>query len=165
MRNLVLPLVLLCGACSSTPQVTSLTTSSSGVAVTSTPATPSAPTDPLGKLAAFTLTDLKAASADAHAQTPPDQTAYQCYDYLIALIPTIQLPGGTQTVGAVMAFQRGRDINNGIGASSGMLKSLNLACAPLVIDTQTTLNKLVAVAGGSAALGGAIVPIPVMPVE
>lgn len=129
--------------------------------ITLTAAAPATPTDPLGKLAAFTLVDLKAASVDAHAQTPPDQTAFQCYDYLIAVIPTIQLPGGLPTVGAVLAFQRGRDLANGLNASQGALKSLNLACAPLVIDAQTTLNKLLAVGGGTVA--GASVGLPLLP--
>jgi Prokaryotic membrane lipoprotein lipid attachment site len=153
--------------CSSTSSTPSLTISSAGITTSSTPlpgasaAGPSGPTDPLAQLAAFTLADLQAADADAKAQTPPDVTASQCYDFLIAVIPTIQLPNGAQTVGAVMAFQRLRDINNGIGASGGIMKSLNLACAPLVIDTQTTVNRLVAIGGGVAA--GASVGLPLLP--
>ena len=108
------------------------------VTATATPMT----NDPLAKLAAFTLADLQAADADAKAQMPPDVTASQCYDYLIAVIPTIKLPGFNPTVGAVLAFQRGRDLANGVTLANGQLKSLNLACAALVIDTQTTINRL-----------------------
>ena len=118
--------------------------------------------DPLAQLAAFTLADLQSADADAKAQNPPDVTASQCYDYLLAVIPTIKLPG-LNTVGAILAFQRGRDLANGLNASQGRLKSLNLACAPLVIDAQTTLNKLIAVGGGTAV--SASVGLPLLPLQ
>lgn len=109
-------------------------------------------------LAQFTVADLAAASTDAKAQTPPDVTAAQCYDFLAAFIPTIQLPGSGQTVGAILAFQKGRDLVNGAGNVNGQLKSLNLACAPLVIDTQTTINKLLLIGAGIGATGGAAAP-------
>jgi hypothetical protein len=114
--------------------------------------------NPLTQLANFTVADLKAASVDAKAQTPPDVTAYQCYDFLVGLIPTIQAPGSNQTVGAVLAFQKLRDLNTGAVNSSGALKSLNLACAPLVIDTQTTINKLLLLSAGGAATAGSLGP-------
>lgn len=129
------------------------------------PPSPGPNPNPIQSLAAFTLADLQAASADAHAQNPPDQTAYQCYDFLIAVIPTIQIPGGNKNVGAVLLFQQGRDLANGVTAANGALKNLNLACAPLVIDTQTTLNKLLLLGAGAAATGGAVAPIvgPLIP--
>lgn len=118
------------------------------------------PTDPLAKLAAFTVADLQAASADAKAQTPADVTASQCYDFLAATIPTIKLPNGqTQTVGAFAAFQKLRDLHNGTLNPKGILTSLNLACAPLVIDTQTVINKLLLMGAGTAATGGTLGPI------
>lgn len=114
-------------------------------------------TNPLAQLSAFTLADLQAASADAHASN--DQTAYQCYDYLIGVIPTLPSFTPGSTVGAVLAFQKLRDLNNGLASQGGALKSLNLACAPLVIDTQTTINKLLLIGAGGAATGGAIAPL------
>lgn len=157
-------LALALGACTATATSPS---GSSSVAVTTAPNGPApaittvpAPTDPVSQIKAFTLADLQAASADAHAQpTQPgcpsgDCTAYQCYDFLIATLPT--LPGfqPQQTLGVAITFQKLRDLNNGLGGASGALQSLNRACAPLVIDTQTTLNRLGLIAGGAAATGG-----------
>jgi hypothetical protein len=138
-----IPIILALGlaACAGTATV-----STGGPAPVSTPAVQS--------LAQFTIADLMAASADAKAQTPPDITASQCYDFLIAFLPTIQLPGSGQTVGAILVFQKGRDLINGATGINGQLKSLNLACAPLVIDTQTTINKLLLLGGGAVATGG-----------
>lgn len=150
-RILILSAVLVLGACASQPAQVSLQNPvvvTPSIAAATTPS-PASSNDPLAQLAAFTLADLQSADADAKAQNPPDVTASQCYDYLIAVIPTIKLPG-LNTVGAILAFQRGRDLANGLNASQGRLKSLNLACAPLVIDAQTTLNRLIAVGGGAA---------------
>lgn len=163
MRYLAVAAVALLAACSSNNAPApgaSVTISSAGVSTTpSAPATPAAPTDPLAKLAAFTLSDLVAADTDAKAQTPPDTTASQCYDFLIALIPTIQPPSGVTQVGAILAFQRLRDLKAGVTSSNGTLKSLNLACAPLVVDTQTTINLLVGAAGGTAAAATVGLPL------
>ena len=154
---------LLCASCSSTPSGSSITVSASGV--TTAPAPPPPPTDPLAKLAAFSITDLQSATADAKAQTPPDTTASQCWDFLIVTIPKLQsqFPQfGTLTPGAFTLFQKARDLQNGLtnptGSGAG-LKSLNLACAPLVIDTQTVINKLLLMAAGTAAGGGAASPL------
>jgi hypothetical protein len=118
------------------------------------------PTPPNAQgLAAFTVADLQAASADAKAQVPPDITAAQCYDFLAQVVPTIAGPASGQTVGAFVAFQHARDLANGATAINGTLKSLNLACAPLVIDTQTTINKLIILGAGIGATGGALAPV------
>jgi hypothetical protein len=108
------------------------------------------------------LADLQAANADALAQTPPDTTSSQCYAFLINVIPTLPNFSASKPVGAIMAFQKLRDLKNGATNSSGVLKSLNLACAPLVIDVQTTVNLLAVQLGGAAA--GASVGIPALPV-
>lgn len=108
-------------------------------------------------LANFTLADLKTASLDAHAHG--DQTAYQCYDYLIVTVPTITPATPTGTVGAVVLFQQGRDLANGINPNSGVMSGLNLACAPLVISTQTVINQLVATMGGVAAAAVIVSPV------
>jgi len=149
----ILAVALALGACSSAPQVTIQPP------VAATQAAVPAPSDPLAQLRAFTLADLTAASADAKAQTPPDITASQCYDFLAKNLPTLPSFAPGQTVGAVMAFQKLRDLQNGVTSQNGFLKSLNLACAPLVIDTQTVINKLALIGAGSAATAGAATPL------
>ena len=153
----ILAVSLALGACSSAPQVTVQPPVVVTAAATQ-PAAP-APSDPLAQLRAFTLADLTAASADAKAQTPPDITASQCYDFLAKNLPTLPSFAPGQTVGAVMAFQKLRDLQNGATSQNGFLKSLNLACAPLVIDTQTVINKLALIGAGSAATAGAATPL------
>ena len=115
--------------------------------------------DPFAAIKTFTLTDLKAASADAHAQSPPDQTAYQCYDFLISWLPTLPSYQPGQAIGAITVFQKGRDLVGGASATQGALTKLNLACAPLVISVQTTLTNLGLMAAGTAATGGALAPL------
>ncbi len=123
------------------------------------PAAPQGPSDPIGQLAAFTVSDLQAASADAKAQTPPDTTASQCYDFLAGVIPTLQPPTpGNIKLGAFIAFQKARDLANGTTSNSGFLKQLNIACAPLVFDANLTLARLGLVSAGTAATGGALAP-------
>jgi peptidoglycan hydrolase-like protein with peptidoglycan-binding domain len=157
-RLSILATILLLGACASQPAQVSV---QSPVVVTSgTPAATPAQSQ-LAKLQAFTLADLQAANADALAQSPPDVTSSQCYTYLIAFLPTIQGASGTKTVGAIMAFQKARDLVNGVQGSGASLKKLNLACAPLVIDVQTTVNQLALQLGGAAA--GASVGLPTLP--
>lgn len=117
-----------------------------------------APQTGLQQLASFTIADLQEASADAKAQTPPDVTASQCYDFLLTVLPSIQTGGAPATVGAFFAFQKARDIATGVTSSSGVLKSLNLACAPLVIDTQVTVNNLALLGAGNLAIKGIIAP-------
>lgn len=125
------------------------------VAVAPAAAEPSA----VEKLSAFTVADLQAASLDAKAQNPPDVTAYQCYDFLAALVPTLKGPGPGDTVGVFVALQKARDLANGVTSSTGALKNLNLACAPLVIDTQTVVNRLLLVGAGTASAKAALGPL------
>ena len=147
--------VSLLAACSSAPKLTLPVPIAPAAAAT--PAPSPTPSDPLTGLKQFTLSDLTAASADAHSNN--DQTAYQCYDYLIKVLPTLPSFTPGSTVGAVLAFQKVRDLQNGLVSVNGQLKQLNLACAPLVNDVTITLTKLGLIAGGSIATGGAIAPI------
>jgi hypothetical protein len=109
----------------------------------------------------FTLTDLQAALADAQGQTPPDTIAATCYQALITLVgnPVANpLPSGP---GAFQLFQKGRDIKNMIAnlqAQNGPLSALNVACAPLIVDLNTTLIRL-GIMGGAVA-GGAVIGLP-----
>jgi len=155
-RIVVLAFAVALSACASQVKVQPpVTLTPTATTTTSTAST--APTDPLAQLKAFTLTDLQAASTDAHTNNDP--TAAQCYDFLIKTLPTLPSFTPGTTVGAFVAFQKLRDLNNGVQSQTGTLKSLNLACAPLVIDTQTVINKLLLIGAGAAATGGAIEPI------
>jgi hypothetical protein len=106
----------------------------------------------------FTLTDLQAALADAQAQNPPDTVAATCYQALITLVgspATNPLPAGP---GAFQLFQKARDLKNLVAAMqspNGPLTGLNVACAPLIMDSQTTLIKLGVIGG---AVAGSLVP-------
>jgi hypothetical protein len=120
--------------------------------------------NPLVVLRQFTVADLQTALADAQAQTPPDTVAVTCYT---ALIPFVQsqmqnpLPTGA---GVFQALQKARDAKAylaNIQSPTGPLAGLNIACAPLVLDVQSTLVTLgVAVgvianpAGAAATLSG-----------
>ncbi len=143
-------LSLLCAACAGQP-ATVAGPGTSAVSVASA-------SNPLRTLADFTVADLQAASIDAKAQTPPDTAASQCYDYLASVVPTLKAPAADQP-GAFLAFQKARDLANGVTASDGLLKTLNLACAPLVIDTQTVVSRLLAVGAGVAAARAAAAPL------
>ena len=154
--TLAVALALALAACQSAPPATS--TAAPGSAVTSPlPGASAAAPSALAGFAAFTVADLQAASADAHAANDPAHS-WTCWDYLAANLPTLQLPSGQQTVGAFLAFQKARDLANGAVSSNGLLAGLNLACAPVVIDTQTTVNKLLLLGAGVASTGGALAP-------
>ena len=128
------------------------------------PSVTQAQQNPLIVVRQFTIADLQAALADAQAQTPPDTVAVNCYT---ALIPFVQsqaqnpLPAGA---GVFQALQKARDAKAylaNIQSPTGPLASLNIACAPLVLDVQNTLVTLgVSVgvianpAGAAATVGG-----------
>ena len=152
MRSLILcgvAALALAGCVGSAPQPVGTTTPLPGASA----AAPS----PLAGFASFTVADLQAASADAHAANDPAHS-WTCWDYLAANLPTLQLPAGQQTVGAFLAFQKARDLANGAVSPNGLLAGVNLACAATVIDTQTTVNKLMLLGAGTAATGGALAP-------
>lgn len=117
------------------------------------------PADPLAQLAAFTVADLTAADSDA--VTNGDAIAHACYPALIAFVQG-QAGNASLTVkGAISAFQRARDLANGVQA--GLPVALRLGCSALVLDTQELVAKLAALGVGSAATAGAILPVPVLP--
>jgi hypothetical protein len=89
----------------------------------------------------LTIADLQAADTDAKAHS--DAVASMCYE---ALIPIVQsqapiLPDSPPK-GVVTAFQAARDVVNGVQAAPGVLKGLNVPCAPLVLDAEHTLIQL-----------------------
>ena len=145
---LVPALVLALAACAQAP----IAPSAGGSPPTST--------DPLASLKSFTVADLQSALSDAQAQTPPDQTAANCYQALIPLVQSQSTNPLPSTAGAFSAFQKARDVGSLVQA--GIPAGLNIACAPLVLDTQQTLAKLGIIAAGGAVAAGGIIPI-VMP--
>lgn len=128
--------------------------------------TTTAQKNPLLVLQTFTITDLQNALADAQAQTPPDTVAATCYQ---ALIPLVQNANGAKglipkSLGAVQVLQKARDAKQflaTLNSPTGPLAGLNVACAPLVLDVQTTLIQLGIISGavvGTAATGGLTLP-------
>ena len=119
--------------------------------------------DPLGQIAGFAVTDLQAAEAEATAQN--DAIAKPCYPALVAFVQSLQaqagtLTGGTSVKGGFSGFQAARGLRLTVeaGAASG-LKSLvpdylKLGCSALVLDEQTFLVKLAALAGAGAVTAG-----------
>lgn len=123
--------------------------------------------NPLTLLQKFSVDDLNAALADAKSQTPPDDTAIQCYT---ALIPIVQsnianpLPAGP---GMFQLAQKVRDfkaLTANLQSPTGPLASLNRACAAWVLDGVNTFLGLGAqlgiVAGSGGVLGGLPFPLP-----
>jgi hypothetical protein len=125
-----------------------------------------AKTNPVLAIQTFTVADLQAALTDAQAQTPPDATAAACYS---ALIPIVQsgvanpLPKG---LGAFQALQKARDFKAmlaNLQSPNGPLAALNTACAPLIVDTQTTLIQLGIIGGGVVATAPLALPLLALP--
>lgn len=117
----------------------------SAVTVSAKPTVTQVQQNPLIVVRQFTVADLQAALADAQSQSPPDTVAANCY---AALIPFVQsqaqnpLPAGA---GVFQALQKARDAKAylaNIQSPTGPLASLNIACAPLVLDVQNTLVTL-----------------------
>jgi hypothetical protein len=114
--------------------------------------------NPLNFVQSFALSDLQAALADAQGQTPPDTLSITCYNALIPIVQSqVANPLPTQ-LGAFLAVQKARDLKNFIAnlqSPSGPLAGLNIACAPWLMDNQTTLIAI------GAAVGLVIKPFPI----
>jgi hypothetical protein len=110
----------------------------------------------------FTLSDLQAALADAQAQMPPDTVAATCWQELITIVQAGGFNPLPQGLGAFQAIQKVRDIKQflaNLQAPNGPLSTLNVACAPLVVDGQTTLIQLGIIGGAVAVTNGITLPI------
>lgn len=138
----------------------------SAVPASARPSVTQAQQNPLIVVRQFTVADLQAALADAQAQTPPDTVAVNCYT---ALIPFVQsqaqnpLPAGA---GVFQALQKARDAKAylaNIQSPTGPLASLNIACAPLVLDVQNTLVTLGVSVGVIANPAGAAAAVSGLP--
>jgi hypothetical protein len=120
--------------------------------------------NPIAVLQAFAVTDLQNALDDANAQTPPDQTSAQCYSALIPLVQQAQGIKGAipKSLGLFQVLQKTRDAKRllaSLQSPDGPLSKINLACAPLAMDTQNTLVQLGILSGAVAASGGLTLPI------
>lgn len=128
-----------------------------GVSVTTGGASGASATSAQTALQQFTVTDLQAALADATAHN--DTVAATCYT---ALIPAVQnLPSllpAARPKGGFSAFQAARDGINGLTGLPGQLKALNVPCAPLVLDAETTIVGLGAKVGLGVVGAGAALP-------
>jgi len=135
---------------------------------------PAAPTPKAGQLTAaqvqqnpilllqqFTASDLQAALTDANAQTPPDTTSAACYTALLAMVNSpINNPLPSQ-LGLFLALQKARDAEAflaNLQSPTGPLSALNVACAPLVMDVNTTLLALGVTTGLVVGTGGIAIP-------
>jgi hypothetical protein len=84
-----------------------------------------------------------------------DPLAALCYPTLLTIVQSAKfrniLP---EQAGAVLLFQKARDLQNNITALQANLKngSLNRNCAPVLVDSVATLNNLIAGFGIKAAL-------------
>lgn len=148
---------------------------------------PASSADPLGQIATFAVADLQAAEAEAVAQG--DAIAQPCYPALIQFVQSLQsqagsLTAGTSIKGGFSGFQAARGLRikvqaqvaGGLSLKSVVPDYLKLGCSALVLDEQTFLLRLAALAGGAAAtagvgpaalgvlpaIGGAL-PIPIAP--
>lgn len=99
--------------------------------------------NPFQILQNFTQTDLQAALADAAANNDP--VAVACYTALLGLVKNPNTnPLGVPS-GAFSALQKARDLKAlllNLQSPNGPLSNLNVACAPLILDAQTTLIQL-----------------------
>jgi hypothetical protein len=121
--------------------------------------------NPIAVLQALSVADLQAALDDAKAQTPPTTISINCWTALLALAqsPTVN-PLPTQP-GIFLAIQKALDAKQllaNIQSPNGPLASLNIACAPLVLDGENTLIQLGIIAGvvSGTAITGLPIPLP-----
>lgn len=115
--------------------------------------------NPAAILQAFAIGDLQNALADANGQTPPDTVAAACWQELINVVQSPAISLLPNQLGAFSAFQKARDLQNLVSAlqsNSGPLTALKVACAPVILDTQTFLMRLGVIGGTVAATGGLI---------
>ena len=120
--------------------------------------------NPLLLLQQFTASDLNAALADANAQTPPDTVSAQCYTALLMIVNNpINNPLPSQ-LGIFLALQKARDAQAFIAnlqSPTGPLSSLNIACAPLVMNVNATLLALGVTTG--LVVGTSGIALPALP--
>jgi hypothetical protein len=119
--------------------------------------------DPSQVIMTFSINDLQA--ADKIAKASGDTIASTCYEYLIPKVQALQAAEATSqaSVAGVASFA---EVSRGITVQLNNAKSgLNVACAPLAMDTMATALQLagqLTTASAAIATGGASL-IPVAP--
>lgn len=118
--------------------------------------------NPLALLQNFTVADLQAALKDA--QSNSDTAAVNCYTAILAVVQSgvaNPLPTAPGVFGALQKARDAKALLANLQSPTGPLSSLNIACAPLVLDAQTTLLAMGVTVGlvanpvgGAAALAG-----------
>ena len=115
--------------------------------------------DPTQQLENFVVTDLQA--ADKIAKANNDTVASTCYEYLIPKVQALQSASAMSTA-SVAGAASFAEVQRGVTVQINSVKSgLNVACAPLVLDTADTLSQLGLKIGGLAgtvASGGIALP-------
>lgn len=118
--------------------------------------------NPLVLIQQFTVNDLNNAIALANAQSPVDTSAVACWQALIpvvnaaATVGTPSASGNALQPGVATVIQDARDAQALIASlqsPTGPLAAVNNACAPIVVQLNTTLT-LLGVGGGVVAAGG-----------
>lgn len=123
--------------------------------------------DPLSLLRQFNASDLQAALDDANAQNPPDKTSAQCYSALLTIVNSPLSNPLPSQLGLFLALQKARDAQaflSNLQSPNGPLASLNIACAPLIMNVNATLLQLGVVTGLVVGTGGIAIPaLPALP--
>ena len=119
--------------------------------------------DPSQQIMTFSVADLQA--ADKIAKSNGDTIASNCYEYLIPKVMALQASAAVSqsSVNGAASFA---EVSRGMTVQLNNAKQgLNVACAPLVLDTMNTALQLAgqfASASAAVATGGASL-IPVAP--
>ena len=98
---------------------------------------------PLVLLQRFDVGDIQAALADAEQQNPPDNIAATCYRALIGIVqanvPASIVPPGSGTFQTTQKSRHNKNLNAALQSPAGALSGFGIACAPLMLDDQSTL--------------------------
>lgn len=118
-------------------------------------------TDPAQQISTFVVADLQA--ADTIAKANNDTVGATCFEYLIPKVQALQSAEQTSKA-AVAGAVSFAEVDRGITVQLNNAKSgLNVACAPLVLDTVNTAAQLAAQMGSltaAVASGGSSLLLP-----
>lgn len=115
--------------------------------------------NPLAVLQQLSVTDLQAALADAQANN--DATTIPCWTALLAGVQAQQAAAPALPSGVFSAIQKARDLKiqaANLLAPNGPLANLNVACAPLLMDANSTLAAFGIATGVVVGTGGIAIP-------
>jgi hypothetical protein len=124
------------------------------------------PTQILQSIQTFAIGDLQAAIADAQAQPAgslANTLALPCWQALLAAAQNPIANPLPNQLGAFLAIQKAIDLKSNLAAlllpsASNPLTQVNMACAPLVVDVNTTLLLLGINTGIVVGTGGVALP-------